>query len=176
MDAATGLANTVTTYASTGAASAWILIGNFLILFILTLVMIGFSYRSGRGGIISLLVAFYAGYAVFLVFPYTDDIVGAGSSPLIKAAISVVLFGIATFIPFHFIQRLVGNGFGVLSFVPRFALSFLAATFLMALAYHVFHVTNIYTFPDPINSLFAPDQYFFWWFIAPLLGLLFFIH
>jgi hypothetical protein len=176
MDAVGGLADTVTAYASNGAASAWVLIGNFLILFIVTLVMIGFSYKAGRGGIISLLVAFYAGYAVYMVFPYSQSIIDAGGTTFIKAMISIVLYAIATFLPFHFIQRLVGSGFGVLSFVPRFALSFLAATFLMALAYHVFHVSNIYTFPDPINSLFAPDEYFFWWFIAPLLGLLFFIH
>lgn len=175
MDVA-NISTQVTTFASHGAASAWIYIGNFLILFILTLVMIGFSYKAGRGGIISLLVAFYAGYAIYSVFPYTNAIIGAGGSTLIKAVISVVIYAIATFIPFHFIQRLVGNGFGVLSFVPRFALSFLSAAFLLTLAYHVFHVSNIYTFPDPINSLFAPNEYFFWWFIAPLLGLLFFIH
>lgn len=176
MDAAGNIANTVTQYASTGASSAWIYIGNFLILFILTLVMIGFSYKSGRGGIISLLVAFYAGYAIYIVFPYTNQILAAGGTPVVKAAISIILYAIATFIPFHFIQRLVGTGFGVLSFVPRFALSFLAAAFLLAIAYHVFQVSNIYVFPDPINSLFAPDKYFFWWFVAPLLGLLFFVH
>ncbi len=176
MDAAGNIADTVTQYASTGAASAWIYIGNFLILFVLTLVMIGFSYKSGRGGIISLLVAFYAGYAIYIVFPYTDQILAAGGTAMVKAIISIVLYGIATFIPFHFIQRLVGTGFGVLSFVPRFALSFFAASFLLAIAYHVFQVSNIYIFPDPINSLFAPDKYFFWWFVAPLLGLLFFVH
>ncbi len=176
MDALSGITTQVNAFASHGVASAWVIAGNFLILFIMTLVMIGFSYKAGRGGIISLLVAFYAGYALYLVFPYTQSIIGAATSVPIKAIISIVIYGICTFIPFHFIQRLVGSGFGVLSFVPRFALSFLAAAFLLALAYHVFHVSNIYTFPDPINSLFAPNQYFFWWFIAPLLGLLFFIH
>jgi len=176
MDAATGIANTVTSYASHGASSAWLLAGNFLILLVITLVMIGFSYRAGRGGIISLLVAFYAGYAIYTVFPYTDDIIGAGGTSLAKAIISIVIYAIATFLPFHFIQRLVGTGFGVLSFVPRFALSFLASAFLMALAYHVFHVSNIYAFPEQINHLFAPNEYFFWWFIAPLVGLIIFIH
>lgn len=176
MDALGGISTQVTTIASNGAASAWLWVGNFLVLLILTVIMIGFSYKSGRGGIISLIVAFYAGYAIFLVFPYTNVIVNAGGSPMIKAIISVVLYGIATYLPFHFIQRLVGSGFGVLSFVPRFALSFFAAAFLLTLAYHVFHVSNIYTFPEPINTLFAPNKFFFWWFIAPLAGLLFFVH
>lgn len=170
------LVTNVSTIATHGASSAWILIGNFLILVVLTVIMIGFSYKTGRGGIISLLISFYAGYAIYLVFPYTKDILAAGSTPMMKAAISIILFAICAFIPFHFLQRLTNNGFGVLSFVPRLVLSFLSAAFLLALAYHVFHVSNIYTFPEPLNTLFAPDGYFFWWFIAPLVGLMFFVH
>ena len=169
------IATTVSDFATSGAHSAWLLAGNFLVLLILTGIMVGFSYRAGRGGIISLIVSFYAGYAIYLVFPYTDDILEAGGSPVVKAIISLVLYSIATFVPFHFIQRLTSGGFGVLSAVPRFVLSFLAAAFLLTLAYHVFHVSNIYTFPSPIDSLFAPDAYFFWWFVAPLVGLLFFV-
>src|SRR4051812_18843965 len=85
MNGLDGIATNVTNIASHGASSAWLLIGNFLVLFIITLLMIGFSYKTGRGGIISLLVAFYAGYALYMVFPYTKDIIGAGSSVLIKA-------------------------------------------------------------------------------------------
>jgi hypothetical protein len=145
----------ISNIATASALHAWALIGNFLIVLVLTLLMIGFSYYGGRGGIISLQMSFYVGY---------------------KALLSVVLFIIASFIPYMFINRLIAGGFGILSFVPRFVLSFLAATFLLALAYHVFNVTHIYTFPEPMNSLFAPDQFFFWWFIAPLAGLFFLVH
>ena len=176
MDALLPVTEQINTFATSGIESIWLWIGNFLVVLILTAAMIGFSYRTGRGGLISLILAFYAGYALYIVFPYTEDIVSAGGTTAIKAIISIILYGIATFIPFHFIQRLTGGGFGVLAFVPRFALSFLSSAFLLALAYHVFQISNIYSFPDPINSLFAPDQYFFWWFIAPLVGLLFFVH
>lgn len=161
--------------ATSGVESVWLLVGNFLILLVLTVLMIGFSYKAGRGGLISLIIAFYAGYALYIVFPYTDDILDAGGSTVVKAVISIALYAAATFAPFHFIQRLTGGGFGVLSFVPRFVLSFLAAAFLLTLAYHVFHVSNIYTFPSPIDSLFAPNEYFFWWFIAPLVALVFLV-
>lgn len=176
MDVVNNFGLQVTTFASHGAADAWIWAGNFLALLILFIIMLGFSYKGGRGGIISLLLAFYAGYAIYTLFPYTNAIVGAGGTPIIKACISIVLFGISTYLPFHFIQRLTGGGFGILSFVPRFVLSFLAAAFLLALGYHVFHVSNIYSFPEPLNTLFGPDQYFFWWFIAPLIGLIFLVH
>jgi len=165
----------VSTVATSGIESVWLLVGNFLILLVLTALMIGFSYKAGRGGIISLIIAFYAGYALYIVFPFTDDILAAGGSTIVKAVISIALYCAMTFVPFHFIQRLTSGGFGILSFVPRFLLSFLAAAFLLTLAYHVFQISNIYTFPDPISSLFAPDEYFFWWFIAPLVGLLFLV-
>ncbi len=170
------VADQVSGFATTGAVSAWLLAGNFMILVGLTVAMILFSYKAGRGGIISLIVALYAGYAIYMVFPYTDAIIKAGGTPLIKAVISGVIFIIATFIPFHFIQRLTGGGFGVLSVVPRFVLSFLAAAFVLALAYHVFDISDIYKFPAPLNQLFAPDGYFFWWFIAPMIGLIVLVH
>lgn len=169
------LALQVSDIATTAAANSLGLISNFIVLVVLTILFILLSYRS-RGGIISLLVAFYVGYGVFTVFPYTQAIVESGGSPVIKAVISVVIFVISCVVPFMFIERLVSGGIGVLSVFPRFGLSFLAATFVMALAYHVFQIHDIYTLPEPMNSLFAPDQYFFWWFIAPLLGLLLLVH
>jgi len=176
MDAVNNIGLQVTNFASSGAASAQVWAGNFLALLILFGIMIGFSYKAGRGGIISLLVAFYAGYAIYSLFPFTSAIVNAGGTPIMKAIISIVIYSICTYIPFHFIQRLTTGGFGVLSFVPRFVLSFLGAAFLLALGYHVFHVSNIYSFPEPLNTVFGPDQYFFWWFIAPLIGLIFLVH
>jgi len=170
------IAEQVSGFATNGASSAWLLAGNFLVLLGIFIVMLLFSYKAGRGGIISLLVAFYVGYAIYIVFPYTNQIVAAGGTPIVKAVISIIIFGIATFIPFHFVQRLTGGGFGVLSVVPRFVLSFLAAAFLLALAYHVFDISDIYSFPAPIDKLFAPEGYFFWWFIAPLAGLIFLVH
>ena len=165
----------VSNIATSAAANSWGLISNFLVLVGLSVLFILFSYRS-RGGIISLLVAFYVGYAIFLVFPYTQSIVSSGSDPLTKAVISIVLYIACCIVPFMFIERLASGGFGILSVLPRFALSIFAATFLLALAYHVFHVNNIYTFPEPMNTIFAPDQFFFWWFIAPLIGLFFLVH
>ncbi len=162
-------------FTTAAAGNSWGIISNFLIIIGLSVLFILFSYRS-RGGIISLLVAFYVGYAIFLVFPYTQSIVASGSDPLTKAVISIILYIACCIVPFMFIERLASGGFGILSVLPRFVLSIFAATFLLALAYHVFHVNNIYTFPEPMNTIFAPDQFFFWWFIAPLLGLLFLVH
>lgn len=169
------IAQQVSDFATNAASHSWALASNFLILVVLTVLFILFSYRS-RGGILSLILAFYVGYAIFLVFPYADVVLAFGTTPLLKAIISVAMYLVSCIIPFLFVERIVSGGYGVLSVLPRFGLSFLAATFLLALAYHVFHVSNIYTFPEPMNTLFAPDQYFFLWFLAPLIGLLVLVH
>ncbi|MDB5264601.1 MAG: hypothetical protein JWN64_172 [Parcubacteria group bacterium] len=170
------VAEQVSNLTTTGISSASLWIGNFLVLLVLTIVMILFSYKGGRGGIISLIVGLYVGYAIYIVFPFTEKIISAGGSTMMKAVISIVLYAAATIAPYLFVQRLVGSGFGVLSVVPRFMLSFLTAAFLLALGYHVFDISNIYTFPAPLDTFFAPQGYFFWWFIAPLIGLFLFIH
>ncbi len=170
LDALAEVGNLATTLTS----SAWLWAGNFLALIILTAILLFFSMRGGRSGLISLILALYAGYALYIVFPYTDNVVGAGGTPLIQAILSVILFAIATFPPFVLIRRLTGGGFGSLSIIQNLLLSLLAGAFLLALGYHVFDVSNIYSFSDPLNQLFAPEGYFFYWFIAPLLGLFIF--
>lgn len=157
------------------AQNAWAVVGNFLALLVLTGLMVGLSYRS-RGGIISLIVAMYMGYGIYMLFPYSSMLLSFGGTPLIKTIISITLYLICILIPYIFVERLTSGGFGILSFVPRFVLSFVAATFLMAIAYHVFDVNHLYTFPSPLNQLFAPDKYFFAWFIAPLIALFFLVH
>ncbi len=162
-------------FTTAAASNSVALISNFIILLALTVGFILFSYRS-KGGIVSMIMSFYVAYALYLVFPYTKQIIDTAGSPLMKSVISVAIYAIACVVPYLFVERLVSGGIGILSVFPRFGLSFLAATFLMALAYHVFPVSHIYTFPEPMNTLFAPDQYFFWWFLAPLLGLILLVH
>lgn len=155
---------------------AWLFAGNFLFLIILTCIVMFFAMRAGRGGLIALILALYAGYALYYVFPYRDAVIAAGGTPLVQAVLSVVLFGAASVVPFILVNRLTGGGFGSLSIIQNFVLAFLAAGFMMALGYHVFDISNIYTFPEPLNQLFAPEGYFFYWFIAPLIGLYFIAH
>lgn len=156
-------------------ANSTLLISNFIVLIVLTVLFVLISYRS-RAGIISLAVSFYMGYALYIVFPYSSQIIDSGGSPVVKALISVAIYAACCAIPFLFIERLVTGGIGVVSVFPRFGLSFLCAAFLMALSYHTFQIHEIYTFPEPLNSLFAPDQFFFYWFVAPLIGLFILVH
>lgn len=153
--------------------SAWVWAGNFLALIVLTLVLFVFAIRRGGSGLISVNLALYAGYGLYTVFPYREAVIGVGATPLVQATLSIVLFILMTALPFVISLRLTSQSFGALSILQNFALAFLAAGFMMALGYHVFDISNIYTFSEPLNQLFAPEGYFFYWFAAPLLGLYF---
>ena len=164
----------VSTVASDAAGTAWLWGGNFIALIILTAILLIFAMRGGRSGLISLMLSFYVGYALYMLFPFANVVVGAGGTPLIKALLSVGMFIAATIIPFLIIKRITGGGFGSLSFFQNLLLSLLASAFLLALGYHVFDIHQIYTFPAPMNQLFEPEGFFFYWFVAPLLGLFLF--
>lgn len=153
--------------------NTWLWAGNFIVLIVLTIAFMVFSARSGRSGLVSLIVALYISYAIYIVFPYTDVLVSAGGTAVIKAVISVILFAAMTILPYLLIERLIGGGFGTFSILYSFTLSFCAAAFMIALGYHVFDISNIYKFPAPLDQLFAPQGYFFWWFIAPIAGVYF---
>ena len=154
-------------------ADAWLVAGNFLALIVLTVILFGFAMHQGASGLISLNLALYAAYALYMVFPFKETIIGAAATPLIQAILSIGLFIALMIVPFLLTLRLTAPSFGQLSIIQNFLLSLGAAVFLMAVGYHVFEVGNIYTFSDPLNYLFAPEGYFFYWFIAPLVGLWF---
>ena len=163
----------ISNLATSAAGTAWIWAGNFFVLILLTVAILFLAMRRGGAGLISLNIALYAGYAVYIVFPYRDSVIGIGATPLVQAIISVTLFIVATAIPFIICFKLTAPSFGSLNLVQGSLLSFAAASFLMALVYHVFDISNIYHFSDPLNQLFAPEGFFFYWFIAPLIGLFF---
>lgn len=168
-----GLMLQVGTAVSAAGADAWLWVTNFLVLIVLTVVIYFFAMREGGAGVISLNISLYCGYAIYSVFPYRDAIVGIGATALVQAVLAIVLFIAATAVPFLIAMRLTAPSFGQLSFFQGLLLSLVASVFLLALGYHVFDITNIYKFPDPLNQLFEPEGYFFYWFIAPLLGLYF---
>jgi hypothetical protein len=154
-------------------ASAGLWVGNFLVLIILTAVIYMFTMRKGGAVLIAFNLALYIGYAIYIVFPYKDAVIGIGATPLVSAVLAVLLFAVATAPALLLALRLTPSQYGRLSIFQSFPLSLLAATFLMALGYHVFDIANIYTFPEPVNQLFEPEGFFFYWFVAPLIGLWF---
>ena len=170
MNVTQGIAQ-VSTLASDTALTTWNFASDFLIILILFATFFLFAWYIGRATLVSILLAFYAGYAIYVVFPYDSYL---PSAPALTALLVRVGFYLGlSFVFYIVLRRVVVSDFLYVGIFGTLILSFLGATFLLALAYHVFPVANVYHFTPAIDMLFAPKAYFFWWFAAPAIGLFF---
>ena len=170
MPAIPGLAQ-VNTLATQTAFSAWHSASDFLIILIPIAVLFIFAWYVGRGPFVAILLAIYNAYALYITFPFMSLL---PSAPPVTALLAHAGLYLALAFAFYIIlRRVVVSDFLYVGNIGLIILSFLATAFLLALAYHTFGITTVYHFTPAIDALFAPDQYFFWWFIAPAVGLFF---
>jgi len=170
MSATEGL-NQVSALASHTALTAWGAMSDFLILIILVGALFLFAYYVGRGPFVAVLLALYSAYAVYIAFPY-DSLLP--TAPVLTALLSHAGLYVALAIVFYIIlRRVVVSDFLYIGIFGLIILSFLGAAFLIAIADHVFLITSVYHFTPQVAVLFAEDKYFFWWFVAPAVGLFF---
>jgi hypothetical protein len=168
---ATGGLEKVSEIATNTAFTAWSFASDFLIILVLLAAIFIFAWYAGRGPLVSFLLSLYAAYAVYVVFPYSSYL---PTEPAITALLAQVGVYLAFVIFFYVIlQRVIVSDFLYIGIFGLVVLSFLGAAFLVSLAYHVFPVSEVYKFTPAIDLLFAAKEYFFWWFIAPAIGLFF---
>ncbi len=170
MTATDGLAK-VNELATTYAFTAWNGVSDFLIIIILFSVLFLFAWYVGRATLVSILMAFYAGFAIYKTFPYMSYLPTAPAMTALLA--QVALYAGLTLVFYIILRRVVVSDFLYVGIFGTIILSFLGATFILALAFHVFPVATVYTFTPAVAALFAPVKYFFWWFSAPAVGLFF---
>ena len=168
LTATQGLAQ-VNTLATHTALTLWASIGNFVVLLALAGLFFLFARYVGRGPFVALLLSLYAGYAIYVAFPYAGLL---PSAPALTAVLTHAALYLALVILFYIIlRRVVVSDFLYIGIFGHIVLSALGAAFLIALAYHAFSIADVYHFNSSIALLFAPARYFFWWFIAPAVGL-----
>lgn len=170
MTATEGIAQ-VSTLATNTALTVWNGASDFLIILIVFSVFFLFAWYVGRGPFVAVLLAFYAGYALYVAFPFTSLL---PTAPAMTSLIAhILLYVVLTFIFYVILRRVVVSDFLYIGIFGLIALSFLGSAFLLALVYHIFPVASVYNFTPAIDILFAPDKYFFWWFASPAIGLFF---
>ncbi|MHB8913497.1 MAG: hypothetical protein ACYC4I_00595 [Minisyncoccota bacterium] len=153
------------------ALSAWSFASDFLIVIVLLAVLFLFAQYVGRGPFVAMLLSFYGAYALYVVFPYMSYLPKV--PPLTALLAHVGLYAALALAFFIILRRMIVSDFLYIGIFGRAVLSFLGAGFLLALAYHVFPVTDLYQFTPAVDALFAPKAYFFLWFVAPAVGLFF---
>ncbi len=161
----------VQTFATHTGVGVFSFTSDFLVIFVLVGTLFFFARYVGRGPFVALLISFYTGYTLYSIFPFTNFLPSAPAGTAL--IVDVALFGAFVAATYIILRRVVVSDFLSMGTVGLFILSFLAAGFLLALSYHVFPVREVYSFTPAIDALFIPKAFFFWWFIAPLLGLFF---
>jgi hypothetical protein len=171
MIATEGLAQ-VNTLATHTALTAWNFGSDFLVVIVLTLLFVLFARSAGRGPFVALILSSYCAYALYSVFPYLSYL---PTTPVLTALLAHIGLYLALCILFYIVlRRVIVSDFLYIGIFGLILLSFFSAGFLLALGYHVFGVPGVFHFTLALDTLFAIKEYFFWWFIAPIIGLFFF--
>lgn len=158
--------------AQTTTTSAAAFASDFLVVLILFAVVLAFAFRSGRRGIIALTFSTYIGITLYNIFPYKEMILGWTTQPLTSLILLVAMVLIFIAVPYLILKRIIVTEFlgrGKLFFSA--VLSFLITTTLLASAYHLLPVREYYVFTPALDRLFMPEEFLFWWLIAPIVAL-----
>jgi hypothetical protein len=164
----------VTSVATPIALGAWNSVSDFVIILIIVLVFVMFSRYVGRGPFVGVMVSFYTASALYAAFPYMSYLPTAPAVTSVGTHVGLYLGIVLMF--YIVLRRIVVSDFLYIGSIGLIVLSLLAAGFLIALAYHIFAIPTVYHFTPAMDMLFAPKQYFFWWFAAPAIGLFFLAH
>lgn len=162
----------VNALASSTVHSAWGTASDFLIILVLVGFFFIFAWYVGRGPLVAILLSYYGAYAIYSAFPYERLLPQA---PAITAFLThAALFAGIGFAFYIILRRVVVSDFLYVGNIGLIILSFFAASFIIAILYHLIPIAPLYHFTPAMNAIFGPNQFFFWWFISPALALFFF--
>jgi hypothetical protein len=137
---------------------------------------IAIALMKGRYAIVNIIFALYLALLVSLKFPYFDFFLNAGS-PSSNAVVMIVIFSIFTILGIVLFRRHIpGDDYenAFQHFWTKVLLASMATILVMAYSYQeILPVTELITPGSPIQSLFAPEDNFFWWLVLPLVTLFF---
>jgi hypothetical protein len=156
-------------------ASITSLIHEFLYLILVFSVFIAIALMKGRYAIINIIFALYLALLVALKFPYFSFFLNAGS-PSSNAVVMIVIFIVFTILGIMLFRRHIpGDDYesAFQHFGTKLLLASMATILVMAYSYQALPVTELFTPGSPIQSLFGPEDNFFWWLVLPLVTLFF---
>lgn len=138
----------------------------FLVIVFSTLLIYGMV--KGRYALINIIFALYLALLISLEFPYYQNL--GGASAKIAVFLAFVVGGTILFR-----RHIPGDDFegAFKGLGKKLILAALASILIMTFSYHAFPATEIIHPGTPIQSLFAPQEHFFWWLILPLVALFF---
>lgn len=165
------LGELATFYTSVGQSlsPAWVWASSFLFLIVLLIFLIGFARFMGYGPYVALIGALYISYALYVAFPYQQYLPSAPALTALGARLALYIgFFVISYL---LLRKVAASDFIHIGTLGLILISLATAGFIMTLAYQSFPVQTVYHFSPQLDLLFADKQWFFAWFVAPLLAL-----
>jgi len=135
---------------------------------------LGYAIFQGRQAIINVITGLYLASLISIEFPYYDIFLTLATTAHGLAIEKLFLFIIFTILATILFARIMPSEFREGKFESIFKKILLASAgtvLIMVFSFHVLPVTEFLTPGTPIQSLFAPAQYFFWWLLVPFVVL-----
>lgn len=135
---------------------------------------LAFSIFKGRQAIMNVIIGLYLALLISIEFPAYDRIFSGLESSESQASAKLLFFLFITALTTTLCYRIMPDEFRENRFESlwRKGLLSLGATILiMTFSFNVLPVTEFLQPGTPLQSLFAPESYFFWWLLAPLVFL-----
>jgi hypothetical protein len=137
-------------------------------------VIFSISIFKGRQAVINIIFGLYLALLISVEFPFYEQVLGSLSGAVSLSMAKLIVFLVFTALATALFFRVMPDEFREMkleSFSKKFTLSLCATILVMVFSFHVLPVTEFLTPGTPIQSLFAPAEYFFWWLILPLVAL-----
>lgn len=141
---------------------------DFFAFLVVAAVVAAFAFYFGRDRIVPLIAALYASIPLYLYFPYDTSAFG-GAIITLALWLGFVLLGL---VAFSGLGAFVASG--SVGIIKMLVLSAATAGLVLAIAIHILPVASLYTFSAPTLALFDSAEAFFFWLLAPIIGIFFF--
>lgn len=153
----------------------WDFVINFISEFAYLITVFGlcliFAIFKGRQAIMNLMVGLYLALLISLEFPNYDYLFGSLNTNQGLALGKLGFFALITLLTTLLCFRIMPEAFRENKFESigkKLILSIGATILIMIFSFHVLPVSEFLTAGTPIQSLFGPEIYFFWWLLVPL--------
>ncbi len=135
-------------------------------------VFLFYGMGKGRYALINLIFSLYFALLISLEFPYYVQIASSEGQGGAVAKILIFLVFVVIGIMLHR-RHIPGDDFepAFQGFWKKILLAASATILVMIFSFHALPVTEIITPGSPIQSLFAPQENFFWWLVLPIVVL-----
>lgn len=133
-----------------------------------------FAIFKGRQAMMNVIIALYFALLISIEFPYYDFVLSGLESAQGIAAMKLGFFAVITTLATILCFRIMPDEFKENRFESvgkKLLLALTGTALVMTFSFHVLPVTEFLTPGTPLQTLFAPEQYFFWWLIFPLVVL-----